>query len=197
MSRARIGFLANSTARRPVAVACRSRFPVGEGGVAPPGNINPSASAIVAMVDAVPITMHVPDVVARDPSTSSISTSFKSPLRYFDHILRQSVHAPSRSPCQLFVIMEPVTSKIAGISLLAAAIICAGTVLSQPPIRTTASIGWERISSSVSIAKRFRNNIDVGESKVSPKLIVGKTIGNPPASSTPLLTCSIISGTPR
>ena len=31
-----------------------------------------------------------------------------------------------------------------------------GTVLSQPPIKTTASIGWQRSTSSVSIASRLR-----------------------------------------
>ena len=34
---------------------------------------------------------------------------------------------------------------------------CAGTVLSHPPSKTTASMGWARIISSVSIAIRLRN----------------------------------------
>ena len=47
------------------------------------------------------------------------------------------------------------------------AITCAGNVLSQPPITTTASIGCARIISSVSIAIRLRRNIEVGCAKLS------------------------------
>ena len=188
---------ASSAALRPVSVAWRSLAPVGDGGVAPPGSIRPKASAMQAIVEAVPITMQVPDVVASAPSTVETSLSPISPARYFAHILLQSVHAPRRSPCQLLVIIGPVTSRITGTSLTAAAIICAGTVLSQPPISTTASIGCARISSSVSMAKRLRKSIEVGESRVSPKLIVGKTMGSAPPCSTPRLTFSIISPIPR
>jgi hypothetical protein len=68
--------------------------------------------------------------------------------------------------------------------------ICAGRVLSQPPITTTASIGCARIISSVSIAMRFRRNIEVGCAKLSWMEIVGKAIGMPPASITPRFTAS-------
>ncbi len=80
---------------------------------------------------------------------------------------------------------------MAGTSALTAAMICAGTVLSQPPIRTTASIGWARTISSVSIAMRLRRYIDVGEAKLSWIEMVGNTIGSPPASITPRLAASI------
>ena len=49
----------------------------------------------------------------------------------------------------------------------AAPINWAGTVLSQPPINTTASIGWARIISSVSMAIRLRKYILVGCAKLS------------------------------
>src|SRR5207302_5674066 len=49
----------------------------------------------------------------------------------------------------------------------AAPINCAGTVLSQPPISTTASIGCARIISSVSIDIRLRRYIDVGRAQRS------------------------------
>jgi hypothetical protein len=49
-----------------------------------------------------------------------------------------------------------------GRSALIAAMSCAGSVLSQPPITMTASIGWARIISSVSIAIRLRRYIEVG-----------------------------------
>ena len=45
---------------------------------------------------------------------------------------------------------------LGGMSAEMAAISCAGTVLSQPPSRTAASIGWALIISSVSIAARLR-----------------------------------------
>ena len=61
-----------------------------------------------------------------------------SPARCLPHTRRQSLQAPSRSPLSLPVIIGPVTVGIAGTSALAAPIRSAGTVLSQPPIRTTA-----------------------------------------------------------
>ncbi len=73
----------------------------------------------------------------------------------------------------------------------AAPISCAGTVLSQPPISTTASIGCARIISSVSIDIRLRRYIEVGEAKLSWIEMVGKSTGRPPASITPRFTASI------
>jgi len=90
--------------------------------------------------------------------------------------------------------MEPVISWMAGMPAEAAPINCAGTVLSQPPIITTASIGWARIISSVSIAIRLRRYMLVGRAKLSWMEMVGKSIGRPPASITPRLTASISCG---
>ncbi len=67
---------------------------------------------------------------------------------------------------------------------------CAGTVLSQPPISTTASIGWARIISSVSIAIRLRNFRLVGVRKTSPSEMVGNSSGSAPAASTPRFTAA-------
>ena len=76
---------------------------------------------------------------------------------------RQSVQAPSRWPrCDAPSLIGPVTSWIAGRPADAAPMSCAGTVLSQPPISTTASIGWAAIISSVSIAIRLRYIMLVG-----------------------------------
>ncbi len=93
------------------------------------------------MVDAVPMTMHVPAVVTSSLSTSAISGSPSSPARWRAQNRRQSVQAPSRSPRQDPASIGPTTSMITGMSVTAAAISCAGTVLSQPPSSTTASIG--------------------------------------------------------
>ena len=114
------------------------------------------------MVLAVPITMQVPAVGASRSLTFSISASSKVPARYWPQRRRQSVQAPSTSPLKWPTSIGPTGSTIAGTSALAAAISCAGTVLSQPPISTTASIGWARIISSVSIDIRLRRNMLVG-----------------------------------
>ncbi len=74
---------------------------------------------------------------------------------------------------------------------------CAGTVLSQPPTSTTASMGWARIISSVSIAMRLRNIRLVGLRKGSPSEVVGNSKGKAPAASTPRFTASTRSGTKR
>ena len=83
----------------------------------------------------------------------------------------------------------------AGRSAEIAPISWAGTVLSQPPISTTASIGCARIISSVSIAIRLRRNMLVGCENDSWIEMVGNSIGRPPASMTPRLTASISCGT--
>jgi len=71
---------------------------------------------------------------------------------------------------------------------------CAGTVLSQPPISTTASMGCARTISSVSIDIRLRNFRLVGLRNTSPSEMVGNSIGSAPAASTPRLTASSNSG---
>src|ERR1044071_7384778 len=91
--------------------------------------------------------------------------------------------------------MGPTGITTVGRSTLAAAMIWAGKVLSQPPITMTASMGWARIISSVSIAIRLRRYIEVGWAKLSWMEMVGKTMGMPPASITPLFAASINTGT--
>src|SRR5881394_3236710 len=83
--------------------------------------------------------------------------------------------------------MGPTGMTTVGRSALMAAIICAGSVLSQPPISTTASIGCARIISSVSMAIRLRRNMLVGCAKDSWIEMVGNSIGSPPASMDPAL----------
>lgn len=83
---------------------------------------------------------------------------------------------------------------MAGTPAEAAPISCAGTVLSQPPISTTASMGWARIISSVSIDIRLRRYMLVGCEKLSCTEMVGKSTGSPPASITPRLTASTSCG---
>ena len=84
---------------------------------------------------------------------------------------------------------------MAGTSALAAAINCAGTVLSQPPTMMQASMGNARIISSVSMDIRLRRYMLVGNENDSCKEIVGNSIGRPPANITPRLSASTILGT--
>ena len=86
--------------------------------------------------------------------------------------------------------IDPPETMMVGKSQLAAPISCAGVVLSQPASKTTPSIGLARIHSSTSILIRLRNSMVVGRIKVSPSEMVGNSSGKPPASQTPLLTCS-------
>ena len=184
-------------ARRPLASAMRRRSACTAGIAALSWSPMPSASARQAMVLAVPITAQVPAVVARLPSTASMPSSSMPPARYFAQKRRQSVHAPSRSPCQGLASIGPVTSWTAGRSAEAAPISCAGTVLSQPPISTTASMGCARIISSMSIDIRLRNIRLVGLRNISPSEMVGKSSGSAPPASTPRFTASTSSGMVR
>ena len=69
------------TAAMPVASAARRRSACTAGIAAVPGRIRPSASAMQAMVEAVPITAQVPAVTARLLSTCAISSALTSPAR--------------------------------------------------------------------------------------------------------------------
>jgi hypothetical protein len=71
----------SAAAAAPVASAARSRSACTAGIAAVPGSISPSASAMQAMVEAVPMTAQVPAVTASWPSTSEISCSPTSPAR--------------------------------------------------------------------------------------------------------------------
>ena len=104
----------------------------------------------------------------RSPAASTF------PARCIAQKRRQSVHAPRRSPWNEVGIIGPAMSCTAGRSAEAAPISCAGTVLSQPPTSTTASIGCARIISSTSIDIRLRNIIEVGCRNTSPSETVGK-----------------------
>ncbi len=77
----RIGLAIRPTARAPASSAARRRSACTAGMAAVPGGIMPSASAMQAMVDAVPITPQVPAVVARRDSISAIRSPLTVPAR--------------------------------------------------------------------------------------------------------------------
>ena len=116
-----------------------------------------------AIVLAVPITAHVPELAASFPSTSLIFLSDISPPLYLLQYLLQSVQAPSLSSSNLFVIIGPAGKTTYGLPAEIAPIIIAGKVLSQPPRRTTTSIGCALIISSTSMDIKFLNIMLVGE----------------------------------
>ncbi len=177
--------LAIATAAVPDASPQRSRSAWGAGMAAARGSDRPMASIMQAMVEAVPITMQVPTEGASRPLIASTSASSILPARCCPQRRRQSVQAPSTSPRWWPTTMGPTGTTMAGMPAEAAPMSCAGSVLSQPPTSTTASMGWARSISSVSIAMRLRRYMEVGWAKDSWMEMVGKRIGRPPASITP------------
>ena len=106
-----------------------------------PGSVMPSASAIEAIVDAVPITMQWPAERDMQDSASQNSSSVIRPARFSAHSRQPSVPEPSSSARHLPLSMGPPVTITAGTSAEAAPISMAGVVLSQPDRSTTASSG--------------------------------------------------------
>ena len=103
------------------------------------------ASATLARVLAVPITMQCPALREMQLSISKNSSSLSSPERTESHIRKASVPEPSSRPRQCPLSMGPPVTIRAGRSALAAPRSWAAVVLSQPPRRTTPSSGLARI----------------------------------------------------
>jgi len=90
------------------------------------------------------------------PSMSCQSRSVILPSRRSSQYFHVSEPDPSTLPFQLPRSIGPAGRKRNGTPALIAPMVSAGVVLSQPPMRTAPSIGCERISSSVSIARKLR-----------------------------------------
>ena len=151
-----------STIRLPVRCASRLRRVSGAGIVALCGNVIPRASAIDAIVEAVPMGLQWPALLVIDDSVAMNSSTVISPARTASLIFHMSVADPSGLPLWRPVSIGPPVSMIVGKSTEAAPINMAGVVLSQPDKSTTPSKGLQRTDSSTSIAMRFRSNIAVG-----------------------------------
>ncbi len=130
-----------STLRLPVryAISCRSRC--GAGIAAQPGRLIPSASASEFIVEAVPIVLQCPADGADEAMSSVNSRASISPRAINSRARQRIVPEPVRSPLNQPFNIGPPESTIAGMSTVAAAMICAGVVLSQPVVSTTPSIG--------------------------------------------------------
>ncbi len=121
------GFFASLTACCPACLAKARRSGLSAGISALPGSASPSASAIICMVDAVPIKEHAPQPgQALHFAQFSFSSSI-SPLRYF------ALYMPSCSKVSISgpAFMVPPGTTTAGIFSLASPIRLAGIPLSQ------------------------------------------------------------------
>ena len=187
-----ISCLTKSTMRLPAIRASTLRLPSTAGYAALPGRPRPSASTMLAIVDAVPMVMQCPWLRCMQLSASKNSSNLSVPARTCSLMLHTPVPLPSSPPRHLPLSIGPPETPMVGKSALAAPITKLGVVLSQPIKSTTPSIGLPRMDSSTSIDARLRYSMAVGRKSVSPRLITGNSRGNPPASYTPILTCSAI-----
>jgi hypothetical protein len=130
-----------STMRRPQSVAMRECAESAAGIEDAPGSVSPSASTAAAIVDAVPIVMHVPNDLAIPSSISRQLHSSSVPARRSAQYFHTSLPDPRNWPLQLPRSIGPAGMRIEGRFALAAPITSAGTVLSQPAINTAPSTG--------------------------------------------------------
>src|SRR5258707_8150573 len=105
------------------------------------GNDIPRTSAREFIVDAVPIVLQYPTDVAPDVMISFSSRSLIFPSASKFRAFHATATAPTRSPLYQPFSIGPLVRTIAGKSTVAAAMMQAGVVLSQPVVRTTPSNG--------------------------------------------------------
>src|SRR6187549_655004 len=147
-----------------------------------PGSETPSASTILAIVDAVPMVMQCPFERCIQDSAAVNSSFDIFPARTSSDICQTPVPEPICLPRNCPDNIGPPEIPMVGRSQLAAPMSNDGVVLSQPISSTTPSIGLPRMDSSTSMLARLRNNMAVGLSCVSPSDMTGNSSGNPPAS---------------
>ena len=145
-----------STMRRPQWVAMRvwSRPP--RGSTDAPGSAMPSASAIAVIVLAVPIVMQVPWLRAMPATIAIHSARVDLAGAALVPVLAGVGAGAERLAVPVAAQHRPGRQEDAGRPVLVAPISSAGVVLSQPPISTTPSTGWQRSISSTSIASMLR-----------------------------------------
>ena len=110
-----------STMRRPARWAITKRLASTAGIAAEPGNCIPSASAMQAIVDAVPIVMQWPLLRFMQPSASEKSASDIRPAIRSCSKRHTSVPEPMSRPWNFPLSIGPPVTMIAGMSTLAAA----------------------------------------------------------------------------
>jgi hypothetical protein len=121
-----------------------------------PGSPSPSASTIDAMVEAVPMVMQWPCERCMQLSASWNSSMVSLPARRSSDIDHTLVPDPMSWPRYLPDSIGPPDTPMVGRPTLAAPMISAGVVLSQPISSTTPSSGLARSDSSTSMLARLR-----------------------------------------
>ena len=106
---------------------------------AQPGSDMPSASAMLFMESAVPIVLQWPTLGALDATISMNFSMSMRPAANSWRAYQTMVPEPARPPAKCPSSIGPPDSTIAGMSTVAAPIIIAGVVLSQPVVSTTPS----------------------------------------------------------
>ncbi len=149
-------FSTRSTMTCPARCAVSYRRESTAGQDAEYGSCMPSASAIDAIVDAVPIVMQCPSERDMHPSANAHSSCVIRPASRSSSQRHTAVPEPTSVPWYLPFSFGPPVTMIAGRPTLEAAISRPGVVLSQPDSSTTPSSGLARISSSASMASRLR-----------------------------------------
>ena len=145
-----------STICRPLCAAMRQCSMSFAGMDDAPGSVSPSVSAIAVIVLAVPIVMQWPCDRAMPASISHHSSSVRLPARFSAQYFHASEPEPSVAPRQLPRSIGPPGTKMNGSPADSAPMMSAGVVLSHAPSSTAPSAGWQRSTSSVSIARRLR-----------------------------------------
>src|SRR5471032_3218326 len=181
-----------ATARMPDICASTYRRAATAGIAALWGREVPSASAMQAIVEAVPMVLQVPAERDMTPSAARKSSRVIVPAFTCSLSCQTTVPEPMSCPLCLPLSIGPPVTTMAGTSQLAAPISNAGVVLSQPVSSTTPSIGLPRMASSTSMLARLRVSMAVGRRFDSPLENTGNSTGKPPASEMPRFTCSAI-----
>src|SRR5580698_8111446 len=166
-----------STMRAPQADAIRTCAESAAGIDEAPVSVNPMASTMEVMVEAVPMVLQVPIERVMLDSSSIKSSAVIFPRRYSSQYFFVWVPAPVLTPRHCPLDIGPAGQKIVGSPMLIAPISSPGTDLSQPPSSTTPSMGCERNNSSVSIARKLQYSMVVGLTITSPTDIAGNSTG--------------------
>src|SRR4051812_1416969 len=116
-----------------------------------PGSETPSASTMLAIVDAVPIVMQCPFERCMQDSAAVNSSCDILPARTSSDICHTPVPEPSCLPRNCPDSIGPPDRPMVGRLQLAAPIKSDGVVLSQPMSNTTPSSGLPRMHSSTSM----------------------------------------------
>ena len=110
------------TIRRPAASASSDCRGSPEASTAEPGSASPSVSAMIAMVEAVPIVLHAPSPWPRQLSSLAQAASSSEPLRRESYSRHRAVPLPSGEPSNKAGTRNPPVTTSPGMSALASAI---------------------------------------------------------------------------